>query len=39
MESKNELEEIGNKNCTCYYLDEVIETEDFHVYNILTVAS
>ena len=35
MESKNELKEIDIKNSTCYYFDDVIKAEDFHINNIL----
>ena len=35
MESKNELKAIGIKNHTCYYLNDIIITEDFDIDNIL----
>ena len=35
MESNNELKEIDNKNCTCYYFDDATKTEDFDFNNIL----
>ena len=35
MESNDELKEINNKNCTCYYFDNKINTEDFNLDNNL----
>ena len=28
MESNNELIEIDNENCTCYYFDDIININD-----------
>ena len=33
MESKDELKEIGIKNCTCYYFDDIIRVWDANVYS------
>ena len=33
MESKDELKEIGIKNCTCYYFDNIIRVWDANVYS------
>ena len=35
MESNDELKEIKIKNCTCYYFDDMIKSEDFNLANIL----
>ena len=35
MESKDELKEIGIKNCTYYYFDDIIRNLDIHFENIL----
>ena len=35
MESNDKLKEIDIKNCTCYYFDDIIKTEDFDFDNIL----
>ena len=35
MESNDKLKEIGIKNRTCYYLNDVIKVEDFDLDNIL----
>ena len=35
MESNDELKEIKIKNCTCYYFDDMIKSEDFNLTNIL----
>ena len=35
MENNDELKEINNKNCTCYYFDDKINTEDFNLDNNL----
>ena len=35
MDSNEELKEIGIKNCTCYYFDNIIKTEDFNLDNFL----
>ena len=32
MESKDELEEIDIKNCTCYYFDDL--TKDIDIYSV-----
>ena len=34
MESNFELKEINNKNCTCYYFDDIIKFEDFYIDKI-----
>ena len=31
----NNLKEINIKNCTCYYVDEIIKIEDFDFDDIL----
>ena len=36
MDSNDELKEIDNKNCVCYYFDDIINIEDFNLDNILT---
>ena len=36
MESNDKLKEIGIKNRTCYYLNDIIKVEDFDLDNILT---
>ena len=35
MESNDKLKEIGIKNRTCYYLNDIIKVEDFDLDNIL----
>ena len=35
MESKDKLKEIGIKNCTCCYFDDIIKLEDLDLDNIL----
>ena len=35
MESKDELKELGIKNCTCYYFDDIIRNLDIDFDNIL----
>ena len=35
MDSNDELKEIGIKNRTCYYFDDIIRIEDFDAKNIL----
>ena len=35
MESNNELKEVNIKNCTSYYFDDIIKTEEFYFDNIL----
>ena len=35
MESNDELKKIKIKNCTCYYFDDIIKTEDFDFDSIL----
>ena len=35
MEINDELKEINTKNCMCYYFDDIIKFEDFHLDNIL----
>ena len=35
MESNEKSKEIYTKNCTCYYFDEIIKFEDFHLVKIL----
>ena len=35
MDSNDELKEIGIKNCTWYYFDDIIRIEDFDAKNIL----
>ena len=35
MDSNEELKEIGIKNRTCYYFDNIIKTEDFNLDNFL----
>ena len=35
MENNNKLKEIDIKNCTCYYFDEIIKSEDFDLDNVL----
>ena len=35
MEINDELKEINAKNCMCYYFDDIIKFEDFHLDNIL----
>ena len=35
MESNGKLKEISFKNCTCYYVDNIIKIEDFGFDNIL----
>ena len=35
MESNGELKKIKIKNCTCYYFDDIIKTEDFDFDSIL----
>ena len=35
MESNDELKKIKIKNCTCYYFDHIIKTEDFDFDSIL----
>ena len=36
MESNDKLKEIDNKNCTCYYFDDITEAEDFDLDSILS---
>ena len=33
----NELKKVYIKNCTCYYFDDIIESEDFNFVNFLLV--
>ena len=35
MESSDELREIDNKNCTCYYFHDIIRVADFDFDNTL----
>ena len=35
MESKDELKEVGIKNCNCYYVDDIISDIDFDFDKIL----
>ena len=35
MESKNELKEIGIKNCVCYYFGDIINGTDINFSDIL----
>ena len=35
MDSNEELKEIGIKNRTCYYFDNIIKTEDLNLDNVL----
>ena len=35
MESNDKLKEIDIKNCICYYFDDIIKIEDFHLDSIL----
>ena len=35
MEINDELKDIDNKNCTCYYFDGITKIEDFDFDNIL----
>ena len=35
MERNDELQEIDIKNCTCYYFDDIIKTDNFDFNNIL----
>ena len=35
MEINDELKEINTKNCMCYYFNDIIKFEDFHLDNIL----
>ena len=35
MEINDELKEINTENCMCYYFDDIIKFEDFHLDNIL----
>ena len=35
MESNDELKKIKIKNCTCYYFDDIIKTEDYDFDSIL----
>ena len=35
MDSNEELKDIDIKNRTCYYFDDIIKIEDFHLDNIL----
>ena len=35
MESNDKLKQIDIKNCICYYFDDIIKIEDFHLDNIL----
>ena len=35
IESNDELKEIDIKNCTCYYLDDIIKIEDVEFGKIL----
>ena len=35
LEKYYQLKKIGNKNCTCYYFDDVIKFGDFDFNNIL----
>ena len=35
MESNDELKKVKIKNCTCYYFDDIIKTEDFDFDSIL----
>ena len=35
MESNDKLKEINIKNRTCYYFDDIIKFEGFHLDNIL----
>ena len=35
MGSNDKLKELDIKNCTCYYFDDIIKTEDFDLDNIL----
>ena len=33
MESKDELQEIDIKNCTCYYFDDITRTRNRDIYS------
>ena len=33
MKSNNKLKEINNKNCDCYYGNDIFKFEDFDLYN------
>ena len=35
MNSNDEFKKINIKNHTCYYFDDTIKNEDFHLDNIL----
>ena len=35
MEINDKLKEIDTKYCTCYYFNDIIKLEDFHLKNIL----
>ena len=35
MESDDELKEIGTKNCTRYYFDDIMRVGDFDFVNVL----
>ena len=35
MTSNNKLNEIAIKNCTCYYFDGIIGTNDLDLHNVL----
>ena len=35
MERNDELKEIGIKNCTCYYFEDIIRVGDFELNNVL----
>ena len=32
----NEIKNVHIKNCTCYYFDDILKSEDFDLDNILT---
>ena len=36
MMKNNEFKKVCCKNCTCYYFDDIIKLEYFHIDNILT---
>ena len=35
MESNNELKDIDNKSCNCFYFDDIMKVGDFDSGNIL----
>ena len=35
VDRNDELKQINIKNCACYYFDDILKIEDFHIDNIL----